>query len=187
MSAAAELISALERAGGSLALEDGTVKVAYPAEKKKAVRPIVNGLRAHRDEVRQILAGGRVKGSMRPGVDPYWQRADRALKRICARPYFPGAIQWLKRSNPSLHRMLTRDLPKQIDKLWDAQAPLDHFEAVLAFWVDTHGDAVDQYLKAMGNGKTSASSKGQILASHEESEAQVNERRKTKRRKHRWH
>ena len=171
MSAAAELISALERAGGSLALEDGTVKVAYPQDQKKAVRPIVNGLRAHRDEVRQILAGGREKGFVRPGGDPYWRLADRALNRICQRPYLPGAVNWLKREKPSLHRVLTLTIPKQIDQLWDAQAPLDHFEAVLAFWVDTHQDAIDQYLKAMGN------EEGQILASHEENGIQVNKRR----------
>ncbi len=106
--------------------------------------------------------------------DVYGQLADKALKRICARPYLPGAIAWLKRVNLPLHRMLTRDLPRQIDKLWDAQDSLDHFQAVLDFWVDTHQDAIDQYLKAIGNGKTSAPSKGQILTSHEESGIQVN-------------
>ena len=151
MSEVAELISALERAGGSLALEDGRVKVAYPEDKKRAVKPIVNGLRAHRAEVVQILAGSPV----RSGVDPYSQLADKALRRICARPYLPGAIQWLKRANPALHRVLTLSIPKQIDALWDAQAPLDYFQAILDFWVDTHADAGLQYLKAMRNGENS--------------------------------
>ena len=55
MSAVAELISALERVGGCLALEGGRVEVAYPEDKKNVVEPIVNGLRAHRDEVAHFL------------------------------------------------------------------------------------------------------------------------------------
>ena len=154
MSAAAELISALERVGGCLALEGGRVEVAYPENKKKVVEPIVNGLRAHRDEVVQILSGGRAKGSARPGVDPYWQRADKALKRICVRPYLPGAIQWLKRANSVLHRILTQDLLRQIDKLWDVRAPLDEFQAVLDKWVEVHAHVVKLYERrdAAGNG-----------------------------------
>ena len=65
MSAVGELISALERAGGSLAIEGGTVKVAYPEDKRKAVKPIISGLRAHRDEVVQILAGGLARQRVR--------------------------------------------------------------------------------------------------------------------------
>ena len=140
--------------GGSLAIDGGTVKVAYPEDKREAVKPIISGLRAHREEVVQILAGGPAKGSVRLGVDPYWQRADKALKRICVRPYLPGAIQWLKRANPVLHRILTQDLLRQIDKLWDVRAPLDEFQAVLDKWVEVHAHVVKLYERrdAAGNG-----------------------------------
>ena len=78
-------------------------------------------------------------------MDAYGLAAEKALKRICARPYLPGAIAWLKRSNSSLHRMLTLDLPQQIDKLWDAQAPLEEFQAALDECVEVHAHVIELY------------------------------------------
>ncbi len=86
--------------------------------------------------------------------DVYGHLAEKALKRICVRPYLPGAIQWLKGANPVLHRILTQDLLRQIDKLWDGRAPLDEFQAVLDKWVNAHAQVVKLYERrdAAGNG-----------------------------------
>lgn len=83
--------------------------------------------------------------------DVHGQLADKALRRICSRPFLPGAIRSLKRTNPALHRALTLIIPKQIDQLWDAKAPLGQFQAALDFWTDCHADAIDRYVEAKGD------------------------------------
>lgn len=73
--------------------------------------------------------------------DPYWQAAMDAWRRIAGHACLPGTMRWLRRANPWLYKRLMEDLPRQIDKLWDAGAPLDQFQDVLDRWVDAHSEA----------------------------------------------
>jgi hypothetical protein len=77
--------------------------------------------------------------------DPYWQRAQEALRCICRHPYLPGTMRWLERANPWLYRRLHEVLPGQIGRLWDMRAPLDKFQGVLDRWVNAHREACSLY------------------------------------------
>lgn len=85
-------------------------------------------------------------------ADPYWQRAQEALQRICHHPYLPGTMRWLRQANPWLYKRLMEDLPRQIDKLWDAGAPLEKFQGVLDRWVDAHRAAYVAYERFSAQG-----------------------------------
>ena len=71
-----------------------------------------------------------------------------------------AAIARAEKLDPQLNAIVLPSFEKARTQagsaLWDARAPLDHFQAMLDFWVNTHADAVDQYLKVIGNGKNSA-------------------------------
>ncbi len=55
MSTGLELMTILEKAGGSLILDGEQVKVTYPPKKRGLVTPILTRLRDHRAEIRRIL------------------------------------------------------------------------------------------------------------------------------------
>lgn len=60
-----EAVDALERAGGSLALAGGRVQLAYPRERREAVRPLIETLRAERERVAEYLRGRTVRARLR--------------------------------------------------------------------------------------------------------------------------
>ncbi len=55
MSTGLELMTILEKAGGSLILDGEQVKVTYPSKKRGLVTPILTRLRDHRAEITRIL------------------------------------------------------------------------------------------------------------------------------------
>lgn len=81
-------------------------------------------------------------------ADPYWQAAMVAWRRIAEHACLPGAMRWVESRDPALHHELIEELPRQIDRLWDTEAPLPRFQSVLNQWVQTHQKAVDLYLAA---------------------------------------
>ena len=80
-----------------------------------------------------------------PEDKPYSEMANDALDRIAARPYLPGAIAWLRRAYPDIHRELTTTLPQKVDQLWERHAPLGFFQAVLNRWVEVHAHVIELY------------------------------------------
>jgi hypothetical protein len=85
--------------------------------------------------------------------DPYWQAAMDAWRRIAAHPYLPGTMRWLERTRPSLYRRLVEEFPAQIDRLWDARAPLERFQGVLDRWVEAHREGCQLYQVSVRNSK----------------------------------
>ncbi|MDA2912981.1 hypothetical protein MYX77_03300 [Acidobacteriia bacterium AH_259_A11_L15] len=72
------------------------------------------------------------------GRDPYAERMQAALRAICRPNYPEGMALWLKTAHPELYAELMEYLPDEINRLWDARAPLAEFDAVLARMVKTH-------------------------------------------------
>ena len=68
MNAVLDLISALEQAGGNLALDAGRVKVRYPDNRKQSVAPILAHLREHREEVARLLQERSAKTTAAPEI-----------------------------------------------------------------------------------------------------------------------
>ena len=55
MSTGLELLTILEKAGGTLSLDGEQVKVTFPRQKRDLVTPILTRLRRHREEVARLL------------------------------------------------------------------------------------------------------------------------------------
>ena len=70
--------------------------------------------------------------------DPYWVRVMAAWRQIAAHKHLPGAMAWTARFHPDLYRKVTSELPGEWEELWDANAPLDDFQAALDRWVAAH-------------------------------------------------
>ena len=142
-------LTEFEGLGGSLIIDpyDARIKARYPDEKKEAVAPILARLRQHRDKVVKILRE-RVNRSNNSAhqCDPYCVRMEAAKKQIATHPFIPGLVRWLQQAKPQLQRKFTISLPREMDRLWDAGAPLDKFQKVLDEWVETHQRAIDAYM-----------------------------------------
>lgn len=74
--------------------------------------------------------------------DPYWCRLMAAWRQIADHKYLPGAMQWAEKHHPNLHRRITRELPGEWERLWDANASLDVFQAALDRWVAAHEELI---------------------------------------------
>ena len=68
-------------------------------------------------------------------TDPYRAIAREALQSICL-SYPAGMLEWLEHARPELYRVLTAQMPGEIEELWDSSAPISAFQYRL-----------DQYLK----------------------------------------
>ena len=68
--------------------------------------------------------------------------------REVARPHYPaGMIRWLREAYPILHVELTEGLPNQMQRLWEAQVPVEDFQKVLDTWVEAHPMGCEMYEK----------------------------------------
>ena len=68
--------------------------------------------------------------------------------RELARPDYPvGMIPWLGEAYPILHVELTDGLPNEMQRLWEAQVPVEEFQKVLDIWVEAHQMACEMYEK----------------------------------------
>jgi hypothetical protein len=75
----------------------------------------------------------------------YGWRAHAALDAICEIPAPKGFIVWLGEHSPFLYGKLTRDLPNEISRAWDAQVPYEDFDALCRELVDTYRRGVALY------------------------------------------
>jgi hypothetical protein len=71
-------------------------------------------------------------------VDAYGERLGNAMQSLASPEYPAGMIVWLGDACPILYTELTERLPDKIQRLWEAQAPLDEFERVLDLWKEAH-------------------------------------------------
>lgn len=74
--------------------------------------------------------------------DPYWVRVMAAWRQIAAHKHLPGTMAWTARFHPDLYRRVTSELPGEWEELWDANAPLDVFQAALNRWVAAHAELI---------------------------------------------
>ena len=93
--------------------------------------------------------------------DPYAERMQAALRKINSPAYPAGMIQWLKKAEPELYKSLTERLPDEIQRLWEAHAPLEQFEEALARLVSQHrrASAIIQPISQSEMGTTCADRK----------------------------
>ena len=83
--------------------------------------------------------------SFRTRDDPYGRRAHAALDAICATQAPEGLIVWLDEHSPSLYNRLTRDLPDEISRAWNARIPQEKFDTLCAGLVETYQRAAELY------------------------------------------
>jgi hypothetical protein len=77
--------------------------------------------------------------------DTYGWRAHSALDAICEIPAPKGFVVWLGEHSPFLYGRLTRDLPNEISRAWDAEIPYEDFDALCLELVDTYRRGVALY------------------------------------------
>jgi hypothetical protein len=75
----------------------------------------------------------------------YGWRAHSALDAICEIPAPKGFVVWLGEHSPFLYGRLTRDLPNEISRAWDAEIPYEDFDALCLELVDTYRRGVALY------------------------------------------
>ena len=75
-------------------------------------------------------------------TDPYWSKVLAAWRQIASHDYLPGAMQWAQKHHPDRYHYLTTELPAAWERLWDAAAPLDDFQAALDAWVGAHEELI---------------------------------------------
>jgi hypothetical protein len=77
--------------------------------------------------------------------DSYGRRMHIALDAICTIPAPEGLIVWLDEHSPSLYDRLTRELPNEISRAWNAQIRIEDFDSLCSVLVDTFRRAADLY------------------------------------------
>jgi len=82
--------------------------------------------------------------------DPYWQRAMDTLKRLCQLDWPIGLGAWLEENANAPYRSLYVTVPNEIDRVWDARAPLGELQAVLDRWAGAHREALTLYEEKCG-------------------------------------
>jgi hypothetical protein len=84
--------------------------------------------------------------------DAYAKRL-RALMQPIRSPDYPGGmIPWLDDACPILYTELTERLPKEMQRLWEARAPLDEFERVVDLWMEALQTACKMYEQHLAGG-----------------------------------
>lgn len=151
------VLGEVEAAGIGLRLDGERIRIWFPEpHQRERLAGQVAFLRAHRDEVEEfLLARGGVNGVRSPyfcgaacdgkPLDYYGRRAHFALDAICGIVSPEGLIVWLREHTPFLYRKLTRDLPNEISRAWDAQIPYEDFDALCFELVDTYRRGVALY------------------------------------------
>ena len=140
MSTVLELVTRLEEMGAQLTLEGDRVKVSCPESDKGKVAPLLGELRGQRRRLIPLVCGH----------GEYCQKLNRAKARIAEHPHYDGLVPWLKRDHSSLYCSFYVDIPRRIDELWKAGAPIEEFQALLDGWVDVHKQGVDSYKAPQG-------------------------------------
>jgi predicted nucleotidyltransferase len=54
-------------------------------------------------------------------------------------------VAWLEHADPALYQDLTRDIPGDIDRIFDAGGPLHRFEEALERLLDVHREACRRF------------------------------------------
>ncbi len=83
-------------------------------------------------------------------TDPYWCRLMAAWRQIADHEYLPAAMQWAEKHHPDRYHRVTSELPTEWEHLWDANAPLDEFQAALDRWVAAHEELIGLFPVSRG-------------------------------------
>jgi hypothetical protein len=80
--------------------------------------------------------------------DPYENLARATLVQI-RRPDYPvGMLPWLREKHRSLYNELVSNLPDEIHRLWEGQAPPPEFQRILDLWLEAHRTSCEMYQRA---------------------------------------
>ena len=154
-----EILGQVEAAGIALRLDGERVRIRFPEpQQREQLAEQIAVLRAHRDEVAEVLRVRREGGTGRApdawGTDRngeprdyYGWRTDIALSAICKIPAPEGLAVWLGEHSSFLYHRLTRDLPNKLSRAWDARISHEKFDVLCLDLVDTYRRAVDLYRK----------------------------------------
>ena len=74
--------------------------------------------------------------------DPYWSKVMAARRQIASHECLPGAMQWAEKHHPDRYHRVTSELPAEWERLWDANASLDDFQAAVDRWVAAHEELI---------------------------------------------
>lgn len=155
-----EILDQVEAAGIAIRLDGKRIRIRYPEPQyREELAGQVAFLRAHRDQVADVLRL-REEGDEEQALliqrtdrnsevrDHYGRRAHAALDVICAIKSPEGLIVWLDEHSPRLYDRLTRDLPDEISRAWNARIPLETFDALCSRLVNTFRFAAELYLNS---------------------------------------
>jgi hypothetical protein len=143
-----ELIVMVQQQGGELALEGERIRYRLPA----SAAPILEELRAHREEVKAALQKTRLAerpayscGRDRHGKhrDFYGWRVSLAIDAICGITAREGLVAWLGENAPLLYRRLTEELPNEISRAWNDRVSPEYFDKPCFELVVTYRRAVE--------------------------------------------
>lgn len=99
-----------------------------------------------REKPREALgSNSSIYGYSRQRGDAYGCRAHFALDAICAIQAPEGLMVWLSEHSLVLYERLTRNLPNEISRAWNAQIGLAEFDVLCSRLVDTFQKAADLY------------------------------------------
>jgi hypothetical protein len=151
------VLNEVEAAGIALRLEGENIRIWFPhLQQRETLAGQIAFLREHKGEVAEFLLA---RGGMGAARSPYFWGADRdrrprdfygwrahtALDAICEIPAPAGLVVWLGEHSPFLYTRLTRDLPNEISRAWDAQIAYDDFDALCLDLVNTYRRAAELY------------------------------------------
>lgn len=125
------------RAKTSSPLENEIIEKTNDCEPTKPTKPV--------QTTQSVRSSGRPSYFWGRYDDEYERRAQVAIDAVCATPAPEGLIVWLDENSPSLYDRLTRDLPDEISRAWNARIPLEKFDALCFAWVDTFRSAAKVY------------------------------------------
>ena len=81
---------------------------------------------------------------------PYWSKVMAARRQIASHECLPGAMQWAEKHHPDRYHRVTSELPAEWERLWDANASLDDFQAAVDRWVAAHEELIGLFPVSRG-------------------------------------
>jgi hypothetical protein len=54
-------------------------------------------------------------------------------------------VPWLRENQPALYDQLVSNLPDEIHRLWEGQAPLDEFQRIIDIWLEAYRTGFEMY------------------------------------------
>ncbi len=137
---ALELLEQLTEIGANARADGTELAVLFPEERRSDVERLAPEIRRLKPDLLEAL---RRENYEQLWTDPYWIAAVQAQAHL--REFWPfGLRERLEKVAPDLYALLDVELPREIDRVWDAGGPLTEFRRALDRWVEAHREAASK-------------------------------------------